>query len=196
MLKYLRVFDCNSEITEFDVEKIDFDTSRIILLCDVSGSMSGSVGALKDAINRFADEMNENEKISVIGFDDSINFERDFSSDPQKIASYADDIGAYGGTDMFSALKYALGKFPSDINANNIVILMTDGEDNNPKGEATIRNDIGALCADNSATVYTLGLGSSVDTAYLKLIADAGNGSFLYVDSAAGLDNFLQVSMS
>ena len=75
---------CNSEITEFDVEKIDFDTSRIILLCDVSGSMSGSVGALKDAITRFADEMNENEKISVIGFDDSINFERDFSSDPQK----------------------------------------------------------------------------------------------------------------
>ena len=67
---------------------------------------------------------------------------------------------------------------------------MTDGEDNNPKGEATIRNDIGALCADNSATVYTLGLGSSVDTAYLKLIADAGNGSFLYVDSDAGLDNF------
>ena len=190
MLKYLRVFDCNSKITEFDVEKIDFDTSRIILLCDVSGSMSGSVGALKDAITRFADEMNENEKISVIGFDDSINFERDFSSDPQKIASYADDIGAYGGTDMFSALKYALGKFPSDINANNIVILMTDGEDNNPKGEATIRNDIGALCADNSATVYTLGLGSSVDTAYLKLIADAGNGSFLYVDSDAGLDNF------
>ena len=123
--------------------------------------MSGSVGALKDAITRFADEMNENEKISVIGFDDSINFERDFSSDPQKIASYADDIGAYGGTDMFSALKYALGKFPSDINANNIVILMTDGEDNSPKGEATIRNDIGALCADNSATVYTLGLGSA-----------------------------------
>ncbi len=29
-----------------------------------------------------------------------------------------------------------------------------------------------------------------MDTAYLKLIADAGNGSFLYVDSDAGLDNF------
>ena len=190
LLTSLRIFDCNSGISEFKVENLEFDTSRIILLCDVSGSMSDSVSSLKNAITSFARNMNENEEISVIGFDDSIKFEHAFSSNPDKISSYAENIGAYGGTDMFSALKYAMKKFPSDVNSNNIVILMTDGEDNNPKGESTIRNELGALCADRSVTVYTLGLGSSVDTAYLTLLADAGNGSFLYVDSDTGLNHF------
>lgn len=188
--QYLQVRDCNVSISDFSVSKLEYSKSRIILLCDVSGSMEDKTEDLKNAVISFAQQMNADEEIAVIGFNDSIQFESQFSDDQDVILSCADRIYPVGGTDMYTALLYAGGLFPSDINANNIVILMTDGQDNTPKTQNEIRSNIGALAASNDVTVYTLGLGADVDTAYLELIADAGNGSFLYVDNEASLNNF------
>lgn len=188
--QYLEVFDCGSSIGDYSVSELEYQTSRIILLCDVSGSMSGNVSSLKNAITQFSDEMNENEEICVVGFDNRIEFVSEFTSDANEVISFAGKIGAYGGTDMFSALLYAGNLFPDDINANNIIILLTDGQDNNPASESAMHDKITAMAADKSATVYTLGLGSEVDTTYLTQIADAGNGSFLYVDTETSLENF------
>jgi len=50
------LFELEGADREAELEKLEYQTSRIILLCDVSGSMSGSVQSLKDAVVRFADE--------------------------------------------------------------------------------------------------------------------------------------------
>ena len=186
----LQVRDCGSAIGEFEIEHLEYDVSRVTLLCDVSGSMSGSVDSLKNAVIRFAENMDPGEEVRVVCFDDNITYDSGFTSDPDTVAAAAGQIGAYGGTNMFSALEDSLGSFPEDVRANNIAILLTDGEDNDPRGEKDIRDTIGALAARNAATVYTLGLGASVDTEYLTLLADAGNGSFLYVDSDESLAAF------
>jgi hypothetical protein len=186
----LQVRDCGSAIESFEIEHLEYTVSRVTLLCDVSGSMSGSVDSLKNAVIRFAENMDPGEEVRVVCFDDSVTFRSQFTSDPDEVIAAAENIGAYGGTDMFTPLQECLAAFPEDVRANNIVILLTDGEDNDPRGEKDIRDSIGALAARNSATVYTLGLGASVDTAYLTLLADAGNGSFLYVDSDESLAAF------
>lgn len=187
----LNVIDCGSEITDFKIEKKDVSTSRIIMLCDVSGSMYENVASLRNAISKFADNLTGNEEVYIIGFDDSVSFQSGrFLNNPDDIAEYANKMGAYGGTDMYNPLKMALELFPDDVNANNVIILMTDGEDNYPQTEENIRYEITPLAERNNVTVYTLGLGSSVNTAYLETIADAGNGSFLYVDSDERLENF------
>lgn len=182
--------DCNSPVEDLKVEPLEFKTSRIILLCDTSGSMSENLQDLNSAIIQFADEMNANEEISVVGFDSGIQFDTGFTSDKSEVIAAAGKIDDYGGTDMFSALLYAGDTFPEDVHANNIIILMTDGQDNDPRSEQELSNRIGALAGNKSVTVYTIGLGRSVDTDYLTSIARYGNGSFIYVDQASALKDF------
>ncbi len=185
----LIVHDCGSRINDFTLEKMKFQKSRIILLCDVSGSMSGSEQSLKNAIVSFAKDMREGEEVCVIGFDDRIVFVNEFSGDPNVVESYADSINTGGGTALYDSLLYALDLVTQDINCNNIIIAMTDGQDGSPAREGDMYNVLGAKASDKNVTVYTLGLGD-VDTAYLEMMADAGNGSFLYADTDEKLENF------
>lgn len=187
---HLKVYDCGSQITEFTLEKLDFQKSRIILLCDVSGSMGGSEDSLKQAIISFAEDMLPGEEVCVIGFSSGISFVHEFSSDSETVKSYADSIYASGGTALFDALLYSGGLHTADINTNNIIIAMTDGQDGSPAGEADMYNRVGAIAAEKGITVYTMGLGSAVDTDYLTFMAQCGNGSFLYVDSQESLEAF------
>lgn len=187
---HLQVYDCGSQITGFTLEKLEFQTSRIILLCDVSGSMSDSQQALKDAIVSFAENMGPGEQVSVIGFNSGIEFIRDFSDDPEVVKGYADSINAGGGTALFDAVLYAGDRIPYDIHANNIIIAMTDGQDGSPAKEGDMYNRIGAMAADKGLTLYTLGLGDGVNTDYLTLMAQCGNGSFLYVRDQESLETF------
>ena len=187
----LMVYDCNGEIQDFRLEKLQYDKSNIILLCDVSGSMDGSVEDMKNAIVAFSAGMREGEQVCVIGFDSSIEFVHPFSDDPQTVAGYADSLYAGGGTALYPSLLACKDYLNFGVESNNIIIAMTDGQDGAAADDDTMRTQIRALADETGATVYTLGLGD-VDTAYLTNMAEYGNGSFLYADSQEKLAGFYE----
>ena len=186
---HLNVYDCGSQITDFTLEKVEFQASKIILLCDCSGSMSSSVESLRQVVRDFAATMGEGEQVCVIGFNDDIDFIKEFSGDKNIVAGYADDIFASGGTALFNSLLEAGELHKQDINTNNIIIAMTDGQDGYTAGEADMHDKIGAMASLKGLTVYTVGLGN-VDADYLSLMAQCGNGSFLYAKDEAELQAF------
>ncbi len=186
----LIVYDCGSKIEDFTLEKLTFQKSRIILLCDISGSMSGSERNLKDAVVSFAQKMKPGEEVAVIGFSGSVEFITPFSSDKDTVASYADRLNTSGGTALYNSLMESLDLLTQDVNVNNIIIAMTDGQDGNSITEYKMYNEMGAKAAERGVTVYTLGLGQGVDTDYLSMMADSGNGSFLYAEDKEKLENF------
>lgn len=187
--EHLNVYDCGSQITDFTLEKIEFQSSKIILLCDCSGSMSSSVETLRQVVRDFAATMNEGEQVCVVGFNSSIDFIKEFSGDKDVVTGYADEIFANGGTALFDSLLTVGELHQQDINANNIIIAMTDGQDGNAAGEADMYDKIGAMAAQKGLTVYTIGLGD-VDADYLNLMAQCGNGSFLYARDQEELQAF------
>lgn len=187
--EHLNVFDCGSEITDFTLEKLEFQSSKIILLCDCSGSMSGSVDSLKQVVRDFAACMEKGEEICLVGFESDISFVKEFSGDKDEVAGFADSLYASGGTALFKALLYAGDLHTPDINANNIIIAMTDGQDGSPAGQKDMYDKIGAMAAEKGLTVYTVGLGD-VDTDYLTFMAECGNGSFLYAKNDDDLQAF------
>lgn len=187
--EHLQVYDCGSQIEDFTLEKLTYSKANVILLCDVSGSMSGSEERLKDAIRRFAEDMQEGEFVSVIGFNSNIVFVETFSNDAEVVASYAEKIATGGGTAVYSSVLYAIEQCTVDVNSNNVIIAMTDGQDGSPAKEGDMYNILGAAAASKDVTVYTLGMGD-VDTAYLEMMADSGNGSFLYAEDFDELNNF------
>ncbi len=188
--KYLQVRDCGSTIESFELEKLEFQRARIVLLCDVSGSMSGNEQALRDAIVAFAANMVEGEEVSVIVFSGSIEFQTPFSDDPEEVASYAEKISTGGGTALYQSALTTLQQFTPDINSNDIVIAMTDGQDGYSASDSDMYNVLGAEAANRGVTVYTMGLGGSVDIRYLETMADSCNGSFLYAKDTETMNEF------
>lgn len=186
----LRVYDCGTQITEFSLEKMNYTGLNILLCCDVSGSMSDSMGDLKDAVETFILEQNPNEKLSVVTFNSEIVETRRFGTSDERLLELAESMSAGGGTDMFSAVVNCLGDFPNRRGENNVLILMTDGQDGNMHGDGEIEGQIGRLAREKGVTIYTIGLGTSVDTGYLTTIAESGGGSFVYVSASDSLSGF------
>lgn len=186
----VKVYDCGAGINEFDLEKIEYDGSNIMLVCDVSGSMSTGIQDLREAVKTFIADKNTNENLSVVTFNDSIVETKSFGTSNEDLISFAENMSVGGGTDMFSAVINCLGNFSSNNSMNNVLILMTDGQDNNPKSDEDIYKEIGELALRKGVTVYTMGLGTDVDTSYLNMIAKSGNGEFVYVSDSVSLTLF------
>lgn len=186
----LRVYDCGAQITEFSLEKLTYTGSNILLCCDVSGSMSDSIGNLRDAVVTFITDQNPDEKLAVVTFNSQIVETRTFGTPDEDLLAFAQSMYAGGGTDMFSAVVNCLGDFPESLSENNVLILMTDGQDGSRRSSEEIDAQIGRLAREKGITIYTMGLGTSVDTGYLTTIADSGNGSFVYVSASGSLSGF------
>lgn len=182
--------DCQREIDSFKAEQLKQTYGKIILVCDMSGSMSGSDGELREAVRGFADGMSANEQIAVVGFSSSIVFSSPFLSSASEVKAYADRIYASGGTSIYPTIMEMMNMYNNDVNANNIMIVMTDGQDGNRGSDYDLNETLAAAVAQNNVTIYTVGLGGGVDTGYLEQIAGIGNGQFLYVDSAESLNSF------
>lgn len=105
----LRVYDCGVQITEFSLEKLDYAGSNILLCCDVSGSMSDSMGDLKKAVETFIREQNPDERLAVVTFNGQIVESRGFGTSDEKLLELAGGMSAGGSTDMFSAVVNCLG---------------------------------------------------------------------------------------
>lgn len=186
----LKVYDCGAEIREISLEKLTYTGSNILLCCDVSGSMSGSIGNLRDAVKTFITDRNADEKLAIVTFNDSIVNMQGFGASDEELMNLAESMWANGGTDMFSAVLNCLGDFPQNVGENNVLILMTDGQDGNRRSSEVIEEQIGRLAREKGITIYTMGLGSSVDTGYLTTIAESGGGSFVYVSASDSLSGF------
>jgi len=186
----LQVVDCGSKISDFELTPLDYEASRIILLCDISGSMDESVDSLKNAVIAFADKMEAGEEVCVIGFSSDIEFITEFSGDPQTVKSFAEKLETGGGTALFSSLVECSQYLQRDPVTNNVIIAMTDGRDGKIAKDSEIYEKVGAMVAEKDITIYTLGLGSDVDTNYLQTIAEYGNGDSLYIRSQEQLEDF------
>ncbi|MBQ9545445.1 MAG: VWA domain-containing protein [Clostridia bacterium] len=184
------VSDCGYYITEYEVKKLDDLKGRIILLCDISGSMSGKESDLRAAVEGFAEDMGRDEMIAVAGFSSGLEFRSDFLDSKDLIAEYASRLNAGGGTAIVSSMESISTMFSKEYDLNNILIVMTDGQDGNRLSTQSLRDRIGLLVASYDCTVYTIGLGDGVDREYLETIADIGNGRFVFSEHANGLETF------
>lgn len=188
----LSVYDCGLEITDFTVEKVTYDSVRTYLVCDVSGSMAGSIQNLREAVIKYINGRGTNEQIAICSFSGSIQGTVPFGSEDNALTEFANRMYAFGGTSIYPTLKSVLESFHPEDGSNNIVILMTDGEDGYRASYETIRTELAQLAREKNATVYTLGLGQ-VDTAYLSAIAESCRGKFVYVSDSTSLDTFYQL---
>ncbi len=188
----------------------------VMLVLDESGSMNNNSGlptkmsVAKGAAKRFVGDLNESkDRSGVISYDTSAQYRRAggqyyISGEKTAVNASIDTISDHpsGGTRADRGLKLAnsVHDLYSNESRDKVTILLTDGKNDGCKsGEANdddpydCHSNREALdFVNNSAaaggTVYSIGLGNSLDEAFLQEVANLSGGSYYQVDNADQLD--------
>ncbi|MFB2556773.1 VWA domain-containing protein [Herbiconiux liangxiaofengii] len=155
-----------------------------ILAIDSSGSMSSNdpQNLRLDAAKIFVDSLLTVDKASVVDFDDYARVLQSLTTDFVAVKAAIDLIDSSGGTDIGAAMQSGLDELDANAASDDgrVVVLLTDGD--GYYDEALTQR-----ATASKTTVYTVGLGSSTNTALLQGIADATGGKFFLVENADGL---------
>ena len=161
---------------------------NMILVLDVSGSMSGSdLSNLKEVSNNLINSMSfqVGSTISIIEFESSASILLENRTSASEATRTINGLRASGGTDFVNALS----KTQTILNRNNFnkeetfVIFVSDGVDSDYSGQyaSTVRSMVN--------TVYAIGIGSGANATKLRMIASSG----CYFNSSSGLESLSQI---
>jgi Ca-activated chloride channel homolog len=146
----------------------------MVLVIDRSGSMSGlPMEMAKAAAKATADTLSSDDLLEVIAFDSSPTrvVRMTAAKHRARIQNDIARIQAGGGTEIFSAMDAAYQSLTTTRARRKHVILLTDGQ----APHNGIRDLVQAMAAEG-ITATSVGLGSGIDEALLRTIADIGGG--------------------
>ncbi len=187
----LSVSDCGVDISNFTVEDITYSNVNMVLVCDTSGSMSGSpINDLKSAVTMFINNKAENEHIGLITFHSSVSGVYGLDTSVSELNSVVEKIYASGGTNIYSAMVAATGLMTGREDALNVIILLSDGQAYHNQKDVDM--NVIAPCLANNTLIYSLGLGSGVDAECLDSYASPTGGSYLHIVNSATLSSFYE----
>eukprot|EP01091_Cochliopodium_minus_P013480 TRINITY_DN4356_c0_g1_i2.p1 TRINITY_DN4356_c0_g1~~TRINITY_DN4356_c0_g1_i2.p1 ORF type:complete len:740 (-),score=158.49 TRINITY_DN4356_c0_g1_i2:133-2352(-) len=176
MLNYYPSWD---DIDEDLVES----SSEFIFLCDRSGSMSGGrITSVRDALIYFLLSLPESCKFNIISFGSTYSslfpISANYNEENLEIAiNHAKTIDAdMAGTELYQPLK-AIFEFPYDDNYPRQLFILTDGDITNT--QQTIDLVKKEAC---TTRVFALGIGSAASRPLVTGLANAGKGSYEFVN--------------
>lgn len=173
------------------------DERDIVLVLDVSGSMSGTpMAETKKASVNFIDTiLDEDASIGIVTYDNYASMLSDFSVNETALTTAVSSIYDGGGTNIESGLAQARSMLNTSNAKKKIIVLMSDGEPNDGKeGDDLIAyaDDI----KDDGIIIYTLGffesLGSYKSSAQILMEGIASDGCHYEVASADDLVFFFE----
>lgn len=99
------------------------------ILLDTSGSMQGKMNAATAAVERFLNNVHQDDDIFLMTFARGIKLEQDFTSDRRKLSRALNSITVSGGTVLYDALQEGLDKIRSGRHDKRAILVISDGFD-------------------------------------------------------------------
>ncbi|CAD6491548.1 MAG: von Willebrand factor type A domain protein [Candidatus Argoarchaeum ethanivorans] len=172
----------------------------VVLDTDRSGSMSGQkMTNAKNAAKTFIDLLEEpsgwwifatdRDKVGLVSFASSATLDRQLTSDFNDAKSVIDGYSAYGSTNMGDALSKSINELKANgrEGTTHTIIYFTDGMTNTGSTPDEILNILVPQAVDAGISIYTLGYGSNVNSAFLSQVASTGNGKYYFAPDGAAL---------
>lgn len=162
----------------------------IVFALDASGSMKGATDALKQAAKTFVENVRPEDALALILFANRSQFAHDMTTRRDWSVEAIDKYVASGGTALYDAAYDALSRLRG-IEGRRVVVLMTDGRDENNPGTAPGSAHTYAQVLERlksvDATVYTVGMGARIDRKVLEELASVSGGEAYFPDDVASL---------
>jgi len=165
----------------------------VVVMLDTSGSMTGTIGLLRQAAEQFLIRLFPGDKAKVGAFNDKIQVSSSFSSDRDDLVSDVKNLDYGNGTRLYDALLLSLDELKG-IEGRRVVLVFTDGDDT--ASHVGLGSVIDRARADEDM-VYSIGLESnyfngqrmvrSKPDGGLKKIPDETGGGYFELKKTADL---------
>jgi len=161
----------------------DFNTTnRTVLMIDNSTSMDSLLDDIKLAAYDLVENLQSNQYMCVYTFSEYAELIIDFTNNQLDLVGAINSIQVgYSSTDLYGSVITGLHRwgdvyYPENLIKGNLIII-TDGSDT--QGSTTLQE---ALDERGNKHIYTLGIGSDIDTAALSAL---GNEGFFVLNNAS-----------
>jgi hypothetical protein len=157
----------------------------VVFSIDSSGSMEWNdpQELRKEAAKSFVDKLREHDQAAVVDFDDWARTLVSLTTDHAQVKYQIDTIDDWGGTNLYAGLSRAVDEVSrGSADHNRFVIFLTDGDG------YWHESALDAAKANN-VTVYTIGLGPSLNENLLKRIATETGGRYFHASNASELQD-------
>jgi len=165
----------------------------VILVLDRSGSMQGApITAAKKAAVDFVRRMSEKDVLSVVSFASRVDPSADLTVDRNKVLQAIETIHPRGETAFYDAIQQAVKRLAGYKADRKAVVALTDGQDNASSATA---EGCATAAADAGVPVYCIGLGRSLNSNALQLLAKKSGGScFLTTSPETLTDTYRKIA--
>ena len=158
----------------------------VVLAIDASGSMADAMGATREAAARFVDGLGEGDAVRVLRFAREVETPTSMTTTKGEARAAIEALSARGDTALHDALARSV-ELLSARPGRTAVVVLSDGLDDDgtggPLSEATVA---GVLAAAEGAGVpiFAVGLGTEMDEAVLREVAERTGGLYLPAPTA------------
>lgn len=114
------------KIASFGSEQVPFS---VVLLLDVSPSVSGNIKDIQDAAIAFCRQLRDQDRVMVVSFDRNIHYLSEFTSDRRELEWAIRRANMGGGTSVYDAVYETVDRKLRNIEGRKALILFSDGDD-------------------------------------------------------------------
>jgi Ca-activated chloride channel family protein len=139
------------KIASFGSEEVPFN---VVLLLDVSPSVSGSIREIQDAAIAFVRQLREHDRVMVVSFDRNIHYLSEFTSDRRELEWAIRRASMGGGTSVYDAVYETVDRKLRNIEGRKALILFSDGDDTTSSRASY--DDAVNLVSESDVLVYGL----------------------------------------
>lgn len=166
----------NFTLTPLDVVKVPIYT---VVIIDKSGSMRGeAIREAKLGSIEFIKMMKTEDRAGLVVFDTDVNVVSNFTLDKNSLISNINLIEAGSDTALIDAIKAGVDMFDSAPDKIvKIILVLTDGKENKSKSKL---EDVIKKAKEKEISIYTIGLGETIDKAMLDKISSETEGNSYY----------------
>lgn len=178
------------------------DTSNLplnlSLVADNSTSMAGArLEILKAATKEIIQDLNEEDQISLVSFNDFAKVLLPSQSQPdmRRIESSVNGLFAEGGTEMFQGLEAGYHEIRKNITRNfvNHIILITDGH---TYGDEDNCLSLAKKAADEDIGISAMGIGIEWNDTFIDQLCALTGGQSRFVQDIKQVKDFLEQSIA
>ena len=171
---------------------------NMAVVLDRSGSMQeqGKMEYARSAAKEVVNALGEGDRFSLITFSDRSNVvvASGSAEDPARLHRLIDSVYEGGGTNLYQGLAdgqaQVMGAL-SDRSVNRVIVL-SDGNANVGITRPSALAELSGRYSDSGLSVTTIGLGLDYNEDALAAMADAGGGTYRFVDSPDQLATIFQ----
>jgi Ca-activated chloride channel family protein len=166
-----------------------------VVMLDTSGSMTASIGMMKDAAEQFLMRLLPTDRARVGAFNDRVEISASFTSDRDLLISEVKELGFGNATRLWDAVSLSLEEL-NGIEGRRVIVVFTDGADTGSR--ARLGNVMDRARVDE-VMVYAIGLESnyfngqrmvrSEPDSGLRRIADETGGGYFHLQKTADLSS-------